>query len=63
MGSEMSCPCGTRPQINEETPNGDDMDILEKIAKTRLSEDDLLFSKNSLNRLYIVRSESMLIRE
>ena len=46
MGSEMSCPCGNRPQIKDETtPQGNDMDIIEKIAKTRLSEDDLLFSK------------------
>jgi|LauGreDrversion4_2_1035121.scaffolds.fasta_scaffold1672199_1 hypothetical protein len=63
MGTEMSCPCGTRPQIKEETPLEDDMDILEKIAKTRLSEDDLLFSKIHLKRLYILRSQSMLIRE
>ena len=44
MGSEMSCPCGNRPNIKEETPVGNDLDIIEKLQKTRLSEEDLLFS-------------------
>jgi len=29
MGTEMSCPCGTRPQIKEETSSGARVCLLE----------------------------------
>ena len=48
MGSEMSCPCGNRPSIKEETPIGYDIDIIDKLQKSRITEDDLLFSIISL---------------
>jgi hypothetical protein len=65
MGSEMSCPCGTRPPIKEESKaNDNDIDIIERLQRSRLSEDDLLFSKiNSNPSMYSFRSSSMFIRK
>ena len=43
MGSELSCPCGARQDIDQETPKENNKDIIEEVMKGKLSKDQILF--------------------
>ena len=43
MGSELSCPCGTRQDIEQDAPKESNKDIIEEVMKGKLSKDQLLY--------------------
>ena len=47
MGSELSCPCGARQDIDQETPKENNKDIIEEVMKGKLSKDQILFEYTS----------------
>lgn len=47
MGSELSCPCGGRQDMEQETPSDNNKDIIEEIMRGKLSKDQILFEYTS----------------